>query len=67
MKVPIDDIGNDVYVLEITVFNSAMLQSSITKEVHTINLQIDGLNILNDDKSFDSPLSGNHSTFLIFI
>ncbi|CAG2221734.1 unnamed protein product [Mytilus edulis] len=33
MKVPIDDIGNDVYVLEITVFNSAMLQSSITKEI----------------------------------
>ncbi|XP_071156378.1 uncharacterized protein [Mytilus edulis] len=33
MKVPIDSIGNDVYVLEITVFNSAMLQSSITKEI----------------------------------
>ncbi|CAG2221016.1 Vascular endothelial growth factor receptor 1 [Mytilus edulis] len=33
MKVPIGDIGNDVYVLEITVFNSAMLQSSITKEI----------------------------------
>ncbi|VDI56408.1 Hypothetical predicted protein [Mytilus galloprovincialis] len=33
MKVPIDSIGNDVYVLEITVFNSAMLQSSIIKEI----------------------------------
>ncbi|CAC5368233.1 unnamed protein product [Mytilus coruscus] len=33
MKVPIGDIANDVYLLEVTVFNSAMLQSSITKKI----------------------------------
>ena len=33
MKVPIDNIQNDVYLLEVTVYNSAMLSASVTKEV----------------------------------
>ena len=33
MKVPIDNIHNDVYLLEITVYNSAMLSKSKTEQV----------------------------------
>ena len=33
MKGPIDNIQNDVYLLEITIYNSAMLSDSVTEEV----------------------------------
>jgi hypothetical protein len=33
MKGPIDNIQNDVHLLEITIYNSAMLSDSVTKEV----------------------------------
>ncbi|CAG2221017.1 unnamed protein product [Mytilus edulis] len=50
MEVPIGDIKNDVYLLEVTVFNSAMLKSSIAKTIEMVKT-------INGVQDYFSPLN----------